>query len=149
MHVVTSVVVYAPPQRVFDLARDPDVHVETASESGERIVTRTGSGLLELGDEVTFEARHFWIRQRLTSKIVVLELPVRFVDEMQRGAFKSLRHEHRFDPVDGGTRMTDTLDFEAPFGLLGMAAGKLFLEGYMRRFLERRGEALKRIAEGM
>lgn len=83
-------------EECFDRARDVNLHTDSTTGSKERIVDAPPSGMLELGDEVEFEAVHFGIRQRLRSKIVEYDRPNRFVDEMQRGAFKRLRHTHEF-----------------------------------------------------
>lgn len=138
----------APRERCFDLARDVDAHVETAAFSRERCLPpgRTG-GLLELGDTVTFEGRHFGLRLRLTARIVELHRPDRFVDEMLRGPFRRLRHLHEFREQEGTTVMQDHLEWEAPLGPLGRLADRLFLERYMERFLYRKQTALKRLAE--
>ncbi len=145
----TSTIIGAPIERVFDLARDTRVHEQTTSWTKERVVACKRDGLLEQGDVVTFEATHFGIKQRLTSKIIRCEVPNIFVDQMQKGAFKSLSHEHRFEATSEGTVMTDVLILEAPLGLLGWIAERLFLAGYMKRFLERRNEFLKEIAESL
>lgn len=135
------------------------VHEQTTGTTGERVVEVLKGGslrvsgreaaetLLELGDVVTFEAKHLGIRQRLTSKIVGYERPREFVDEMQKGAFRSLRHTHRFEETAGGTKMTDIVDFESPGWVFGSLANWVFLAGYMERFLARRGHELKRVAE--
>ena len=47
----------APPERCFDLARDVGAHVRSTAGTGERAVGGVTIGLLELGDEVTWEAR--------------------------------------------------------------------------------------------
>src|SRR4030095_5638893 len=100
----------APIELCFDLARDVNAHAESAAFSAERVVEpgRT-RGLLELGDLVAFEGRHFGIRQRFVARITVLDRPRRFVDEMVEGAFKRLRHIHEFESNDGMTLMADTL----------------------------------------
>src|ERR1044071_2479886 len=110
----------APPAICFDLARNVEAHAQSAAFSDERIV-RPGrlSGLLQEGDLVTFEGRHFGLRQRFTARIVEMTPPNRFVDEMAAGAFKWLRHVHEFDPTEQGTLMRDILSWEAPFGALG------------------------------
>ncbi len=98
----------APIQTCFDLARDAAFHVESARKTGERIVAGRKSGLFELGDEVTFEGRHLGVRQRLGARIVAMNAPHFFADEMTRGVFRSLRHQHHFETLPNGqTRMTD------------------------------------------
>src|SRR5438309_11612880 len=89
--------IQASPETCFDLARDMSVHAQTMAHTGERIVSSPNGRLLALGDEVTFEAIHFGIRQRLTAKIVKFERPAAFTDRMIKGAFRSLEHEHRFE----------------------------------------------------
>ena len=50
----------APPELCFDLARDVAVHAESAAFSHERLVAPGKlEGLLEVGDLVCFEGRHF------------------------------------------------------------------------------------------
>jgi ligand-binding SRPBCC domain-containing protein len=66
---------------------------------------------------------------------------------MVRGAFASLRHVHEFVPRDGGTTMLDTFTFASPLGFMGAIVDRVYLAGYMRRFLVVRANALKRMAE--
>jgi ligand-binding SRPBCC domain-containing protein len=140
-------VIRAPAARCFDLARDPDLHERSLGQTGERVVSRTGSGLLGPGDVVTFEGRHLGIRQRLTSQITRFERPYLFEDRMVRGAFGSFRHLHVFQPIDGGTLMTNVFAYRAPLGPLGRLAERLFLTEYLRRLLTERATYLKRCAE--
>lgn len=139
--------VAAPPTRCFDLARDVDLHQRSTAASRERAVAGVTSGLLGPGDEVTWEATHFRVRQRLTSRITEFEPPRRFVDEMVKGAFRRFRHEHQFLAVEGGTEMVDIFDYTSPLGPLGSFADRLFLRRYMTRFLLDRNAYLKREAE--
>lgn len=52
------------------------------------------------------------------SEITVWEPGVRFVDEQRRGPYKYWEHEHRFEAVDGGTRMIDHVQYGVPGGSL-------------------------------
>ena len=137
----------ASPTVCFDLARSVDAHVATTAGTRERAVRGVTSGLLELGDEVTWRARHFGITQELTSRITVFDRPLHFRDEMVEGAFHRLVHHHLFEALPTGTRMVDLLDYAAPTGPLGTIAERLFLTSYLSRFIAERGQALRRIAE--
>jgi hypothetical protein len=53
-----STLIYAPRERVFDLARSIDAHQVSATGTEERAVAGTTRGLIDLNDEVTWEARH-------------------------------------------------------------------------------------------
>jgi len=140
--------IHAPIELCFDLARDVDVHAESAAFSSERAVEpgRT-HGSLELGDLIAFEGRHFGIKQRFVARITALDPPRRFDDEMVQGSFKWLRHVHAFEFADGVTTMRDTLEWEPPLGVIGRLADRLFLRRHMYGFVSKKQNALKRIAE--
>jgi ligand-binding SRPBCC domain-containing protein len=143
----TAIDIHASAEICFDLARSVDAHVESTRQSGERAVAGRTSGLLELGESVTWRARHFGVTQELTSRITAFDRPRHFRDEMIKGAFTRIVHDHYFEPLVEGTRMVDIFDFSAPFGLLGTIAERLVLTRYMRRLLEARNQVLKRLAE--
>lgn len=134
----------APPEVCFDLCLDVGFH-ERAGHG--RAVAGVTAGALRPGDTVTWEATHFLVRQRLTSKIVEYDRPRLFVDEMQRGAFARWRHTHRFVERAGGTLAADDVDFASPLGVIGKLVDALLLESYMTRFLVRHNAHFKREAE--
>ncbi|MEO6873732.1 MAG: SRPBCC family protein [Opitutaceae bacterium] len=142
-----TTVIAAPIERVFDLARNIDVHQASQSSHGEKAVAGRTSGLIEEGEEVTWEAVHFGVRQRLTSRIVTLRRPTYFRDSMVRGAFQRMDHDHFFEATSTGTVMKDVFDYVSPWGVLGRLADWLFLERYMRQLLEERNQMLKQLAE--
>ncbi|GAB2964749.1 hypothetical protein GCM10027280_61990 [Micromonospora polyrhachis] len=59
-------VIDAAPSVVFDLELDVDVHTASVRTSQETATTSSGRRQLALGDEVTFRARHFGLRWRMT-----------------------------------------------------------------------------------
>lgn len=142
-----SLHVDAPPARCFDLARSVDAHVRSTSATGERAVGGRTSGLLNLGDEVTWRARHLGVWQELTSRITAFQRPFHFRDSMVRGAFARFDHDHYFESSNRGTLMRDVFDYRAPLGPLGILAERFFLSAYMRRFLLTRMKELKALAE--
>jgi ligand-binding SRPBCC domain-containing protein len=145
--IVLETLIEAPVERVFDLARSIDAHVASTEGTGERAVGGRTSGLIEMGETVTWEARHFGVVQRFRVKITAFERPEMFVDEMLSGAFAMMRHRHVFSSLDGVTLMRDEFDFSAPCGLAGRLAERAFLTRYMERFLAKRAAALKQMAE--
>ena len=138
----------APVSVVFDLARSIDAHQLGQSRHLERAVAGRTWGLIELGESVTWEAVHFGIRQRLTSRIVEMHAPAHFRDSMVSGAFKRFDHDHYFNASDsGGTLMRDVFDYTAPCSFLGWVADRLFLMRYMTALLTERNRAIKTLAE--
>lgn len=139
----------APVDRVFDLSRSIDLHKLSTAETNEEAVAGRTTGLIELGETVTWRARHLGVYQKLSVHITEYERPRYFKDEMLQGAFSYMRHVHRFEAQDGGcTLMSDVFEFGSPFGLLGRLFDMFFLKGYMRGFLLKRNEMIKSIAEG-
>jgi ligand-binding SRPBCC domain-containing protein len=147
--IVVETLIAAAPAVCFDLARDVEAHTRSAAFSRERVVGpgRT-TGLLECGDVVTFEGVHFGIRQRFTARIVEMERPHRFVDELVKTAFSRMRHVHEFEEHPAGTLMRDTLDWTSPFGFLGIIADRVAVARHLQTFVTRKQLALKELAEG-
>lgn len=139
--------IHAPIERTFDLARNIDFHIVSTAHTGERAVGGRTTGLIGLGDTVTFSARHLAIRWNLTSEIIEFDRPHKFIDQMLHGPFKELRHEHIFEEKDGITVMTDRMKIESHFGFIGKAFDSLVLENYMRKFLKLRCDAVKQCLE--
>lgn len=137
----------ADKQTVFDLARNIDLHQISTKHTNEKAIAGRLSGLIELNETVTWQARHFGITQKLTSKITEFDNPDFFVDEMLSGVFKSIRHEHRFIEQGIGTLMIDTFDYVSPLGILGKIADSLFLLSYLTDLLVKRNAVIKSYAE--
>lgn len=149
--ITITTAIRAPTHLCFDLARSVELHIQSAEGTDEKAVAGVTGGLVGLGDEVTWEATHFGVRQRLTSRITALERPNRFLDRQVRGPFRRFDHDHIFTTGSepGTTVMQDVFDYESPLGCLGRFADRLLLERHMTRFLERRAGAIKRAAEAI
>jgi ligand-binding SRPBCC domain-containing protein len=139
--------IYAPVAVVFDLSRSIDLHKISTADTNEKAVAGKMSGLIGLHESVTWQARHFGIVQRLTSKITEYNSPHYFVDEMVQGAFKRFRHEHHVKEETGNTLMTDIFNYTSPLGALGKMADVIFLKRYMTNLLTKRNAVIKEFAE--
>jgi ligand-binding SRPBCC domain-containing protein len=129
----------APVAACFDLSLSVDAHANSMAASGERAVAGVMSGVMTLGDSVTWRARHFGIPFRMTSAITEYKRSERFVDEQQRGPFSYWWHEHTFHPLESGaTTMIDVIRFRSPFGPLGGAVDRVLLGRYMERLIRQR-----------
>lgn len=139
--------VNAPVERVFDLARCIDLHEATMSKYKEKAIGGVTKDLIGIGESVTWEATHFGIKQKLTSKITAFERPKYFRDSMVTGAFRRFDHDHFFEQSGEQTLMKDVFNYDSPLGILGKIADALFLEKYMREMLAERNCLIKKIAE--
>ena len=127
-------------EAIFDLSLDIDAHVASMSQSAERAVDGIVTGRIGPGESVTWRARHFGIWWTMTSQITALDRPTRFVDEQVRGPFKAFVHEHRFESIATGCRMTDTITVASP--VFGALAERVVLVPYLRRLIAKRNAHL-------
>ncbi|MFN8260095.1 MAG: SRPBCC family protein [Chitinophagales bacterium] len=137
----------APIEICFDLSRSIDLHKHSMEHTGEEAIAGRTSGLIEDGEYVTWQARHFGITQYLTSKISNFNRPFIFRDEQTKGIFDFFRHDHIFETKEDKTIMTDVFEYRAPFSFLGRIADSLFLEKYMTNLLLQRNKVIKEVAE--
>ena len=146
----TVMIVRAPIERCFDLARSVEAHLAGNVHWGEAAIA-TGaitSGLAGMGQRVTWRARHFGVRQNLTSEITAMDRPNFFQDRMIQGVFRFMQHDHFFRRLpDDQTEMKDVFCFAAPLAVLGRLAEIAFLHRYMQALLRERSTVLKEIAE--
>lgn len=145
--ITLETLINAPVERVFDLSLSIDLHKQSMAKTNEEAIAGRTSGIIQEGETVTWRAKHLGVTQKLTVKITKVEKPNYFKDEMVKGAFKSMAHEHIFEAKGDRTLMIDVFEFEAPFGPIGRLFNALFLENYMRTLLTERNDAIKRVAE--
>jgi ligand-binding SRPBCC domain-containing protein len=129
-----------PVEQLFDLSLSIDEHMASMGQSAERAIAGVTSGLIGLGETVTWRARHFGIWFTMTSRITSLERPTRFVDEQVGGPFRSFHHEHVFTQEGETTVMVDTVSIASP--IFGRLAERVVLIPYLRRLIRRRNHHL-------
>lgn len=140
-------IIKADIHNVFDLARDIDLHQKSTFKTGEKAIAGKISGLIEKDETVTWRAKHLGIYQTHTSKIISMEKPYQFTDIMLNGTFKSLKHQHIFKQESENTIMTDILEFESPFGIIGKLFNHFFLKNYLKNLLLEQNKLIKTTAE--
>jgi hypothetical protein len=139
--------VNASKQLVFDASRNIEIHQKSASESKEKAIAGITSGLINLSETVTWRGKHFGFYLTHKSRITTMNLYDYFVDEMEKGKFKSFKHEHFFEEENGITIMKDKLQYETPFGIFGKLFDVLFLKKHLINFLLERNKILKEVSE--
>ncbi|PXY41898.1 cell division protein [Flavobacterium cheongpyeongense] len=137
----------ASKKAVFDVSRNIDIHQQSASKSNEKAIAGITSGLINLNETVTWRGKHFGFYLTHKSRITAMDFYDYFVDEMEKGKFKTFRHEHFFEEKNGVTIMTDQLQYETPFSIIGKLFDALFLKKHLIGFLIVRNKMLKKTAE--
>ena len=145
--IIITTKIKAPIETVFDTARNIDIHQLSAIKSNEKAIDGKTSGLIELNETVTWSGKHFGLNLMHKSKITQFKFPTYFVDEMEEGHFKSFKHEHFFQTEKNYTVMIDRLDYETPYGFLGIIFDKIILKNHLTNFIIHRNLVLKEISE--
>jgi ligand-binding SRPBCC domain-containing protein len=137
----------APIERVFDLSRSIELHKGSMQRFNEKCAAGKQTGLLELNETVTWQAKHLMKERQLTTKITAMQKPFSFIDEQVSGDFVSLKHEHYFKPAQNGTIMIDQFYFQVPYGVIGKWVSRFYLTRYITKLLEQRNQFIKEVAE--
>jgi ligand-binding SRPBCC domain-containing protein len=145
--ILLNMYINATAQVCYDLSRSIDLHQVSTAKTKERAIAGRTSGLMEASEFVTWEAIHFGIKQNLTVRNIEMKPYTFFNEEMIKGAFKSMYHEHYFEEKDGGTLMSDIFRYETPGGMFGKIFDKLVLKAYMTKLLVERNDVIKEVAE--
>jgi ligand-binding SRPBCC domain-containing protein len=66
---------------------------------------------------------------------------------MVRGSFRRFCHDHYFEGNGVSTRLKDVMEFEAPWGVLGILVERLALKQHMQDLLRRRNQCIRKTAE--
>lgn len=127
----SSVLLTRDPAEVFARFIQPAWLITTAPpELSLRLIEAPET--LHLGARTTIAGRRWGIPHRATLEVTTFENDHLLVEEQRDGPFKRWVVTHRFDRADGGTRLTATVEFEPPGGLLGLTV----TEAFIRRELE-------------
>lgn len=142
-------IITAPVEVVFDLSRNISIHAEADKAHNLRAIAGVTSGLINLNETVTWEAKHFGFRLNHTSKIIAMDSPHSFADEMVKGMFDHWHHLHKFETLeDGKIKMIDLVDYASPLCILGKIVDAVYLKNYMTKMLCEHNEHIKNVAEG-
>ncbi len=135
----------APLSRIFDFfsrpanlvkISPPELHFQLVSAPEQ----------LHLGARVALQGRRWGLSQRLVSEVTTWEPEQLFVDEQREGPFKKWIHTHRFEALpDGGTCLTDRIDYEPPGGMLGFVVTVKAVERDLKWIFEYRREKLTQL----
>lgn len=68
-----------------------------------------------------------------------------FVDEQRLGPYRLWYHEHHFEAVDGGVRMTDRVTYEVGWGPLGWLAERLWVRRQLEHIFDFRARKVAEI----
>jgi hypothetical protein len=150
IHFEQTTLIHAPIDRVFDLSRSVEVHLLANVHDKEQALVVGGvtTGLIDLGQQVTWRAKHFGFWHNLTSRVTAMEPPTYFQVTMVKGIFRFMQADHQLRGLPSGvTELKDIFAIAAPLPVLGPIAEGLFLRRYMMALNRERNVVIKQLAE--
>ena len=119
--------VAAPLEEVFEFFADAR-NLEQLTPPWLRFEVLTPSPIdMRRGAQIDYRLRIRGFPVRWQSEISAWEPPYRFVDEQRRGPYRRWRHEHKFESIDGGTAIYDTVDYRGPGWFMEPLVNRLFI----------------------
>jgi ligand-binding SRPBCC domain-containing protein len=125
---VTEQLIPAEIERVWAFFATPRNLNEITPPDMSFQIVRGGDEPMYAGQVIEYRVTVFpGLRVSWLTQITHVEPLRRFIDEQRVGPYRLWIHEHRFEMVNGGVRMTDRVTYALPFGPLGRLAHALFV----------------------
>lgn len=134
-------------ERVFDFFKKPEnLDQVTPPNLGFKILTPSPISM-EKGTVIDYTIRLYGIPMKWKTVITDYDPPYSFTDTQVKGPYKTWIHTHRFTPKDGGTLMTDDVQYEVPFGFLGDVVKTLFVKREVEKIFDYRKQVIAGVFE--
>lgn len=95
---------------------------------------------IRAGTTIAYRLRLWGVAFNWLTRIEVFEPERRFVDRQIAGPYRLWRHLHEFRPLGAETLMRDVVEYELPFGPLGVAAHRVWVGPTLKRIFDYRRE---------
>lgn len=92
---------------------------------------------------IDYKLRWHGIPLHWKTEIVHWEPPNCFEDLEIKGPYKLWRHTHRFAAIEDGTRISDSVQYALPFGLLGRAVHAISIRRNVEEIFEHRDRKVR------
>jgi ligand-binding SRPBCC domain-containing protein len=122
------------PKNLVQLA-PPDLHLELLA----------APDVLTLGSRLVWKGRRWGISQQIIQEVAAFDREKLIVVEQKQGPFARWVHANHFEATDGGTKIVEEIDFDAPGGLLGFIITADSIRKDLQKLLAFREQKLKEI----
>jgi len=113
-----SIDLSASPEALFAFHEDPG-NISRIAPPGLSVLRVEAAGRALPGERFRLVVKQFFFTLDWEGEWESVERPRRLVDVGVRCPLKFWRHSHLFEPVPGGARMTDRVEYELPGGVSG------------------------------
>ena len=103
---------------------------------------------LDVESRIDYRLSLFGVPFRWRTRIAAWQPGVRFVDVQERGPYALWHHTHTFADVEGGTRVSDRVEYRLPLGPLGEVAHPLLVRQTLERIFDHRRDRVAALLGG-
>lgn len=115
----TSVELACSPDVAFEFLIQPE-NIRLITPSNVMLVFDAAPSRLSLGARMEFRVQTQGVIRSAVHDVTEWDSPRRFVERQVSGPLGAWEHEHLFQPMATGVRVTDRITFSPPSGLLGL-----------------------------
>ena len=102
--------------------------------------------IMAAGTSIDYQLRLYGIPIRWRTRIETFERGASFTDVQLHGPYRQWIHRHEFLDMDGaGTQMRDTVDYQLPFGPLGVLVRRMFVRASLDRIFDYRRQVVSQL----
>ncbi len=142
-----SIEIKCSVERAFDFHKDTN-NLKLITPSGISVKITSIELPLKLGSEIILNVKQFGlIRNKWHIKLTDFVQNKLITDTQIKGPFAVWKHKHIFEDKGETTLMTDEIEFQLPFGILGEIAYQVFVAKLIRNQFEYRQRVTKKILE--
>lgn len=115
----------------------PDMNFEIIAGGDEKMYE---GQIIEYRVEFVHGMKSLWL-----TEIAHIREQKYFVDEQRVGPYRFWYHEHRFEKISGGVKMTDHVTYAAPFGFLGDIVHAVWIRNRLKTIFDFRYQKISEI----
>lgn len=118
----------------------------TPKELDFRIIAKPDVPRIFSGMRIQYKVRPLMnIAVKWETEIREVDAPYKFMDKQLKGPYALWEHTHLFEEVPGGVKMTDTVSYALPLGLLGVFAHNIVVKKKLDEIFSYREEVVRKM----
>ena len=140
-----TIFIHQPREQVFEFfSKAENLDKVTPNWLNFKIITSTPIEMKK-GAIIDYKLKLYGMPVKWQTEITEWQPPYRFIDVQVKGPYRLWVHEHIFEERDGGTLMTDRVQYLAPGYFLEPIVHKLFVQRDVDRIFRHRENVFKNI----
>lgn len=100
---------------------------------------------MRAGQMIDYSLRLMGLRLRWRSEITHYAPPHGFTDEQRRGPYQRWSHRHTFEESAEGVTITDDVEYEIPYGVVGQIAHVVYVQWALKRIFDYRAHMIAEV----